>query len=259
MTSAQPQHFDDCLLHMAKTPNSKTPNSKTPNSKTPDPTAPEPEVQPTEQLPLEAPPVSAGAAASGGATGISANDGALANEEPTGSVFRRHPLAAGVTVGVIAVVLVSGLTAWGVGAAVTASLSSSTSSQLPGPSATPGPAVGGVAGGVTKAAGRVAFRATIQSIDGSSWTIVTRKGQTVTIAVTSSTQFGTRKSAETASSFAVGDSIVVVGSRAGGGTPTATRVVNAADVGAGKAAAGNTAPGDTDSTPMPDMTTTPNT
>ncbi|HEY1531226.1 MAG TPA: DUF5666 domain-containing protein [Galbitalea sp.] len=120
-------------------------------------------------------------------------------------------------------VLVSGLTAWGVGEAVTASLTSSTSSEMPMGTPTTAPATGG-----KTAVGRLAFRATIQSIDGSSWTILTKKGQTVTVAVDASTQFGTKKTPETAGSFAVGDSVVIVATRGTDGTPTATRVVDAA-------------------------------
>ncbi len=219
----------------------------------------QPIVTPTEQLPMDAAPISASAAASGGATGLdasaqtgtahngsahngSAHNGTNADRQP--SVFRRHPVATGVTAGVIAVVLVSGLTAWGVGAAVTASLTSSNSAVAPMPmsTATPAPAAGGA-----NAAGRLAFRATIQSISGTSWTILTRKGQTVTVDVTSSTQFGTKKSAETSGSFAVGDSVIIVATRGASGTPTATRVVNTADIGAGKA-----------TTPLPSTTATPN-
>jgi hypothetical protein len=196
-------------------------------------------VTPTEQLPIETAPISAGAAASGGATGLdaAAQTGTNAGREP--SVFRRHPIATGVTAGVIAVVLVSGLTAWGVGTAVTASLTSSNSVAAPLPmnTATPAPAAGRA-----NAAGRIAFRATIQSISGDSWTILTRKGQTVTVDVTSGTQFGTKKAAETSGSFAVGDSVIIVATRGASGTPTATRVVNTADIGTGTAATPSTTP-----------------
>jgi Flp pilus assembly pilin Flp len=145
---------------MAKTPAS--------NNQTPDETPGEPEVTPTEQLPTEQFPTDAPAAGektpvNSGANGYS--DLTRADTQP--SVFRRHPLATGVTAGVIAVVLISGLTAWGVGTAVTSSLTSSTSAVTPQSTATPAPATGtNGAAGRLKAAGREAFRATIQSMSG---------------------------------------------------------------------------------------------
>jgi hypothetical protein len=207
----------------------------------------QPIVAPTEQIPLEPAPVSASAAASGGATGLSSGQGKRGTPSTPGpngysdltradtqpSVFRRHPVATGVTAGVIAVILVSGLTAWGVGTAVTASLTSSNSAAMPmstGAPAAAGSSASGSASG-RSAAGRTAFRGTIESIDGNSWTVLTRKGKTVTVDVTSSTRFGTKKSGETSASFAVGDSVIVVATKDAGGTPTATRVVNAADLG----------------------------
>lgn len=184
--------------------------------------------------------MSATSAASGGQTGLDADT----PKRP--SVFRRHPLATGVAAGVVAVVLVSGLTAWGVGTAVASSLTSSTASEMPMGTPTTAPAAGGATNGKATA-DRLAFRATIQSMDGDSWTILTRKGQTVTVAVDSSTQFGTKTMTETAGSFAVGESVVIVAMRDASGNPTATRVVDASAVGGG---AGTT-------TPMPSMSPTP--
>ena len=165
--------------------------------------------------------MSASAAASGGATGL---------PEPKytkPSIFRRHPLATGIAGGVVAVVLVSGLTAWGVGTVVTASLTSSASDMPMGTStSTPAPAGMGAAGkGSGASTGRQAFRATIQSIDGDTWTILTKKGKTVTIAVDGATQFGTKSASATADSFAVGDSVVIIAMRGANGTPTAMRVI----------------------------------
>jgi len=223
---------------VAKSPSSRSPRTPTQPTVPPKPTVPsvQPTVQPTEQLPLEAPPVSASAAASGGATGLDSSASTAtpgtAGKQP--SVFRRHPLATAIAAGVIAVVVVSGLTACGVGSAVTASLTSSNSSamSMPTSTATPAPAAGGAAKGGTASGTRLAFRATIQSMSGETWTILTRKGQTVTVSVTSATQFGTKKSAETASSFSVGDSIIIVATRGSDGTPTATRVVTSPQAGA---------------------------
>jgi hypothetical protein len=198
---------------------------------------------------MESAPVNASDSASGGATGLDDQ----ASKQP--SIFRRHPLATGITAGAIAVVLVSGLTAWGVGAAVTASLTSSTSSEMPMGTSTTAPTTAPVAGGATggTAAGRVAFRATIQSMSGDSWTILTKKGKTVTVAVDSSTQFGTKKESATAGSFAVGDSIVVVAMQGTGGTPTASRIVElpaGAGASSGDAGADAGASADTDAATM---------
>jgi hypothetical protein len=169
--------------------------------------------------------VRATAAASGGETGLPTEH----DRQP--SVFRGHPLATGIAAGVVAVVLISGLTAWGVGAAVTASLAASTGSEMPMsmPTTTPTP---GSTGGTGKMAtsGRIAFRATIQSIDGqsmdgASWTILTKKGKTVAVTVDDTTQFGTTKAPATVGTFAVGDSVVIVAMRGSEGVPVATRIV----------------------------------
>ncbi len=179
---------------------------------------------------MESAPVSAKNAASGGATGLgSAGRGATKPDATTAkqpSLYRRHPFVTGIAAGVIAVVVVSGLTAWAVGAAVTGSLTSATSTEMPMGTASPAPTAGS-AGGMTGAAttGRLAFRATIQSMDSASWTILTKKGKTVTVAIDVTTQFGTKKTTATAGSFAVGDSVVVVASRGSDGNPIATRVI----------------------------------
>lgn len=205
--------------------------------------------------PLGATPVSATSAAGGGATGLDEET----PKQP--SVFRRHPLATGIAVGAIAVVLISGLTAWGVGAAVTASLTSSTTSEMPMGTSTTAPPAGGTGKATT---GRLAFRATIQSMSSESWTILTKKGKTVTVTVDSSTQFGTKKLAETATSFAVGDSVIIVAARGADGNPTATRVVDASALGTGAGAgadagtgAGTGAGSGGGTTPMPSMSSTP--
>lgn len=145
------------------------------------------------------------------------------------SVFRRHPLATGIAAGVIAVVLVSGLTAWGVGAAVTASLTSSNASApmaMPTTAPTAGGAAGAAIGGTgATATGRLAFRATIQSMDGDSWSILTKQGKSVTVMVDASTRFGTRAATATVADFAIGDSVIVVAMRGTDAMPTATRIV----------------------------------
>ena len=171
---------------------------------------------------MESAPVSATSAASGGETG-------LPPESPRRpSIFRRHPLATGITAGVVAVVLVSGLTAWGVGAAVTASLTSSTASEMPMSTPTSAPATGSPTGeGKAATAGRIAFRAIIQSMDGGSWTILTKNGKTVTLTIDGTTQFGTKKMTAAAGDFAVGDNVILVATRGTDAMPIATRIVKA--------------------------------
>lgn len=220
---------------MAKTPASRDATPTPDENPTPDgtsgpgknPRTAGPTAQtPIEQTPIGSAPRPATSAASGGATGLPLD------EEPRATIFGRHPLGAGIAAGVVAVVLVSGLTAWGVGTLVTASLTSSHSTEMPMAMPTSTPMAGGHANGTatgkgagTPTTGRLAFRATIQSMDGGSWTILTKKGKTVTVAIASTTQFGTKKATSTADSFAVGDSVIVVASDGTSGTPTATRVV----------------------------------
>lgn len=159
--------------------------------------------------------------------------GSAVSSSPTrgehASVFRRHPIATGIVAGAIAVVIACGLTAWGVGTAVTASLTSQSAPANAPSTSTPAPNANGIQGGPV-AGGRIAFRATIQTIGDSTWTILTKRGQTVSVAVNGSTQFGTKRASESASSFAVGDSVLIVATRANG-EATAVRIVNAADIG----------------------------
>ena len=71
---------------------------------------------------------------------------------------------------------------------------------------------------------RGVLRGTISSISGSTWTVESQRGVTVTVKVSSSTVYGTPAQTQRASDFAVGDSIIVIGA-ANGTTVTATRVV----------------------------------
>jgi hypothetical protein len=65
---------------------------------------------------------------------------------------------------------------------------------------------------------------TITAINGSTWTVQTAKGEPMTVAIGADTRFGSAKAPAQASDFAVGDRIVVAGSRSGS-TVDATRVV----------------------------------
>ncbi len=67
-------------------------------------------------------------------------------------------------------------------------------------------------------------RGTITSISGDSWTIDTQRGVSITVQLTSSTEFGTPNQSQSASDFAVGDEVIVLGSRSGD-TVTAIRVL----------------------------------
>ena len=132
---------------------------------------------------------------------------------PRPSIVRRHPLATGIAAAAVAVVLVSGLTAWGVGAAVTASLTSSTSSMQSMPAMPSTPATTGMSTRQQRA-----VRAIIDTIDGDTWTVTTRKGQAVTVTIDAATKFGTKKVTATGSDFAKGDSVVVIAAKPTDGT-----------------------------------------
>lgn len=137
------------------------------------------------------------------------------------SFARRHPLGLGIAGAAIAVVLVSGLTAWGVGTAVVAANSSAVSPLAPG-----GAAAGKKAGTAARplAGARViAIRGTIQSISGATWTVATRAGAIATVTVDAATRYGTTKSPAAASDFVVGSPVVVLEKRPGA---TALRVTS---------------------------------
>lgn len=70
----------------------------------------------------------------------------------------------------------------------------------------------------------VMIRGTITSISGNTWTIDTQRGASVTVQVDTSTEFGTQNQTESASDFAVGDGVIVLGTRSGD-TVTAIRVL----------------------------------
>ncbi len=88
-------------------------------------------------------------------------------------------------------------------------------------------------------------RGTITSISGSTWTIGTQRGASLTVLVTSNTVFGTPNQSESASDFAVGQEVIVLGSRSGA-TLTAVRVLDLV----GFKVPGQSTPG-TPSTPTP--------
>lgn len=190
-----------------------------------------PVVQPTEQIEHEPAPVAARSAVNRGKTGLgslTADDTTPTSDTTSDTTSsRRHVLSSDVTVGVLIVVVISALTAWGVGTAVAASVASNDSRLVPVAIATTTPAPSS-----TGTTDRLAFLATIQNIgsnsssNNSNWTVLTRSGKTLTIAVTDSTGFGTKRLAEPQGTFVVGDAVVIVAIRSNG-VITAIRVAHA--------------------------------
>jgi hypothetical protein len=76
---------------------------------------------------------------------------------------------------------------------------------------------------------RAVVRGTIDAVSGSTWTLAADNGRTLTVKLTASTRYG-HPGAEggSASDFAKGDEVIVVGTRSGD-TVTATRVLSLAD------------------------------
>jgi hypothetical protein len=66
-------------------------------------------------------------------------------------------------------------------------------------------------------------RGQITAENGSTWTVMSRAGKSVTVDISSSTQFGTKAQPASASQFVPGSQIAAIGTRAGT-TVTATRV-----------------------------------
>jgi hypothetical protein len=83
----------------------------------------------------------------------------------------------------------------------------------------------GVAPGPNSGTGFSVIRGTIIDISDSTWTVDTQKGVTVTVDVSSSTQFGAPGQSESASDFAVGSQVIVLGTRSDD-TIAATRVLD---------------------------------
>jgi hypothetical protein len=71
-----------------------------------------------------------------------------------------------------------------------------------------------------------ALRGRVTAVSSTAWTVQTAAGVTVTVQITPTTKFGTRAAPVGSSSLAVGDEVIVVGTRAGT-TVTATRIAMA--------------------------------
>jgi hypothetical protein len=87
------------------------------------------------------------------------------------------------------------------------------------------PASGAAAGSTSTSARRDrGVRGQITAISGSTWTVESRAGISITVIITPTTKFGTRAAPSSQSSFVVGSEVSVAGTRSGT-TVTATRVV----------------------------------
>ncbi|CAM5521848.1 DUF5666 domain-containing protein [Leifsonia shinshuensis] len=163
--------------------------------------------------------------------GRAVTDSMKSGGQPRGSFVRRHALGLSLAAAALAIIAVAGGTAWGVSAAVTGSDAAAPAAMSTAVHAKKG------TGAATQKHTRAAV-GTVTAISGGTWTIRSAAGATVTVTVGSSTAFGTVKQPATASSFAVGDRIGVIGTRSGD-TVTATRIVHLA---AGKRGGGSTSP-----------------
>ncbi len=137
------------------------------------------------------------------------------------SGFVRGHLGAAIAAVAMAVVVVGGvliLILVGSGGASPASATTS-----PTTVATLAPPRAGAGAGSSTGQHRQGVRGEITAINGDTWTVMSEKGVPVTVDVTSTTTFGTKAKPLTASDFAVGDSVVVLGSRTGT-TVTPTRI-----------------------------------
>jgi Domain of unknown function (DUF5666) len=143
---------------------------------------------------------------------------------PRAGFWRRHRVAVAMT----ALALGGAAVGVGVGLDLTRGGSSTTVTAVQTP-ATSAPA--------SSAATRPSSRqrrhilGVIQSVSGSTWTVRTRAGASITVIVTPQTQFGSAKNPGSPEQFAAGDSVVVAGA-ADDRQLTATRIVAAPESGA---------------------------
>lgn len=135
--------------------------------------------------------------------------------------LRRRTVACGVAGGVLFAALIGGGAAW-----------ASTPSQVASPVVTSSPALSAQP---TVALTRAHAHNTkkkheivgvVTSINGSTWTVRTHRNTVLTITTSSTTAYGTVKKPTTASSFAIGDRVVVRGHRSGSAV-TAKRILHA--------------------------------
>lgn len=145
-----------------------------------------------------------------------------AAEARTGvSFLRRHAIGVAVAAAALAIVVVAGGTAWGVSAAVASNDSAASAAPAAASSA-----MHAKKGAAAHKHSRGAV-GTLTAIADGHWTIRSAAGATLTVTIGSSTAYGTAKKPATASSFAVGDRVGVLGTRTGD-TVAATRIVHLA-------------------------------
>jgi hypothetical protein len=137
---------------------------------------------------------------------------------------RRRPSRNMLIAGAAVAVVVVGGAAW----AVVASHSTTTISAGSG---TPSiAATSAIASPSTAARGTApgkALRGDVTAESGSTWTVQTRAGKSVTVVITANTSFGTKKRPLTAAQVPVGTTVIITGSE-NNGAMDATRVVTAA-------------------------------
>ena len=161
--------------------------------------------------------------------------------------YKRHGLAFAISTLVLAVILLIGIAGAGVFAvgSVLFHRGFSISHELPGGGQmpVPGPGQGGKNGGGQNGQngggqngrqdeGPIAkgvVRGSVTQIDGSTWTITTTRGASLTVETSSSTAYGAPGQTQNASDFAVGDEVIVIGTRSGA-TVTAARILKVSDL-----------------------------
>ncbi|MFE4951990.1 DUF5666 domain-containing protein [Leifsonia sp. NPDC056665] len=169
---------------------------------------------PTASVPPVAPASSAGQAVTDSMKSVDA-------DRP--SFFRRHAIGLSIAAAAVAIVVVAGGTAWGVSAAIAGGDSTAPAAMSTAAHAKKG----AISAKQKRAHGTVG---TVTAMSGGTWTIQSAAGATVTVTVDSTTAFGTAKKPDSASAFAIGDRVGVIGARSGDSV-TATRIVH---LGAGK-------------------------
>lgn len=145
------------------------------------------------------------------------------NSEP---FVRRHAVAVAIVAAVLAVIVVAGGTAWGVSAAV-ASTQTAGAPMKPAAhgSHTAAHKTDSRKAGAAKRVKAHVARGAISAISGDTWTVKSASGSTLMVKIDSATTFGTKKSPASRDSFAVGDTIGVIGTRSGT-TITAKKIVH---------------------------------
>jgi len=145
--------------------------------------------------------------------------------------FSAHRWLTVAVAGTAVLALGAGVAYGAVGGGGATSVASGSPTTTPTTTSPTGQASGPSAGSKASTRRRREFRATITAISGSTWTVHTRSGVTVTLLVTSTTKFGTRAAPSAQSSFAVGAEVGVVGVRTGRDAVTASRVAVARTTG----------------------------